>query len=141
MVAGAGVGPTSVVVVVVDGAVVVVDGARVVLVVDVVTTGRVVVGAGAVVVVVVGLGAGSGTGSNEQPATRTNARARAARNDFRVFMKRLPLGRLGSLQMAETLLHLGNAGGRSSRQVQGNSRCVGACVRNRGCTRFFGTRG
>ena len=38
MVAGAGVGPTSVVVVVVDGAAVVVDGARVVLAVDVVIT-------------------------------------------------------------------------------------------------------
>ncbi len=87
IVAGAGVGPTSVVVVVVDGAVVVVDGARVVLVVDVVTTGRVVVGAGAVVVDGVGVGVGSGTGSNEQPATRANESTRAARNDLRVFIK------------------------------------------------------
>ena len=86
MVAGAGVGPTSVVVVVVDGAAVVVDGARVVLAVDVVTTGRVVAGAGAVVVVV-GVGMGSGTGSNEQPATRANESTRAARNDLRVFIK------------------------------------------------------
>jgi len=78
--AGAGVGPTSVVVVVVDGA-------CVELVVDVVTTGRVVVGAGAVVVVVDGLGVGSGTGSNEQPATRANESTRAARNDLRVFIK------------------------------------------------------
>lgn len=87
MVAGAGVGPTSVVVVVVDGTAVVVDGARVVLVVDVVTTGRVVVGAGAVVVVV-GVGVGSGTGSNEQPATTANESTSAARNDLRVFIER-----------------------------------------------------
>ena len=85
IVAGAGVGPTSVVVVVVAGAVVVVDGARVVLVVDVVTIGRVVVGAGAVVVD--GVGVGSGTVSNEQPATRANESTRAARNDLRVFIK------------------------------------------------------
>ncbi len=87
MVAGAGVGPTSVVVVVVDGTAVVVDGALVVLVVDVVATGPVVVGAGAVVVVV-GVGVGSGTGSNEQPATRANESTSAARNDLRVFIKR-----------------------------------------------------
>ena len=118
-----------VLVVVVTGRELVVDDEEVAVVlvvvdVDVVGTDRVVVGAG---VLVVGAGAGvdSGVGSNAQLVARASEIARPERKVRRFFMLWLPTSGLRSLQGSESLLHLGNAGRRSSGQVQRNRERIG----------------
>jgi len=109
--------------------VVVVEGVDVVVVeeVEVVDRGVVVVGAG--------VGPAPGVGKSEHPASNVNERARASGANLRFFMLGLPLFRSKSLPHPKTLLHLRDAGGRSSRQVQGNGNRVRSrvCDRSRAC--------